>query len=86
MSNYEINRYNPFLIKIDIEGHEKKFFKSNTDWMRYFKFIIIELPDWMLPEENISAPFYKALKKNLLKYEIHNFGENTLIINKNNLL
>ncbi len=84
MSNYKINKYKPFLIKIDIEGHEKKFFESNTDWMKYFKFIVIELHDWMLPEENISESFYKALKKNLLNYKIYNFGENTLIINKNN--
>lgn len=80
--NYNINKYTPFLIKIDIEGHEKKLFESNTDWMKYFKIIIIELHDWMLPNENISETFYKALKENLINYEIYNFGENTLVINK----
>ena len=81
MSNYQLEKYEPFIIKIDIEGHEKKFFEYNTEWIKYFKFIIIELHDWMLPNENISATFHKALEKNLSDYEIHNFGENTLVIN-----
>ena len=82
INNYNVNKYSPFLIKIDIEGHEKKFFESNTDWMKHFKIIIIELHDWMLPNENISETFYKALKDNLINYEVYNFGENTLVINK----
>tara|TARA_A100001015_G_scaffold1845_1_gene2519 strand:- start:724 stop:1539 length:816 start_codon:yes stop_codon:yes gene_type:complete len=82
MKNYDLDKYKPFIIKIDIEGHEKNFFSSNTEWMKYFDFIIIELHDWMLPNENISGTFYKALDKDLINYEIFNFGENTLIINR----
>ena len=82
IQNYTMYKYSPFLIKIDIEGHEKKFFESNTDWMKYFKIIIIELHDWMLPNENISSTFFRALKDNLTNYEIYNYGENTVVINK----
>lgn len=82
LQNYNIDKYHPFLIKIDIEGHEKKLFESNTGWVKNFKIIIIELHDWMLPSENISLTFFKALRENLIDYEIHNYGENTLVINK----
>ena len=61
---------------------KKNFFEKNTEWMNYFKFIIIELHDWMLPGENISSNFYSALKNNINNYDLYNFGENTLIINK----
>ena len=80
--NFQFDTYKPFIIKIDIEGHEKKLFEKNIEWMNYFKFIIIELHDWMLPGENISSNFYSALKNNINNYDLYNFGENTLIINK----
>lgn len=51
----------PFLIKIDIEGHEKDLFNSNTEWFNRFKIIIIEIHDWMLPEQNISKKYFNTL-------------------------
>ena len=82
LETFQTIKYQPFIIKIDIEGHEKKLFEKNTEWMNYFKFIIIELHDWMLPEEDISSNFHKALKENITSYDMYNFGENTLIVNK----
>ena len=41
----------------------KKVFESNTDWVKNFKIIIIELHDWMLPNKNISLTFFRAIKK-----------------------
>ena len=32
--------------------------------------------------EDISSNFHKALKENITSYEMYNFGENTIIVNK----
>tara|TARA_Y100000294_G_scaffold177568_1_gene203407 strand:+ start:3842 stop:4660 length:819 start_codon:yes stop_codon:yes gene_type:complete len=74
--------YEPLLVKIDIEGHEKKLFQSNTKWIKLFKYLIIELHDWMIPDENISSEFKKVVSKQLSKYDVYTFGENTLVINR----
>ncbi len=39
----------PFIAKIDIEGFESELFSQNTDWVRLFSIIVIELHDWLLP-------------------------------------
>lgn len=52
--------YEPFIIKIDIEGYEDELFSKNTEWIARFPLLIIELHDWLFPTQQKS--------RNLLKY------------------
>ena len=51
----------PFIVKIDIEGFESDLFSSNTEWIRRFPLILIELHDWLLPGQACSQNFLKAI-------------------------
>jgi FkbM family methyltransferase len=51
--------YEPFILKIDIEGYEKVLFSANTGAMDVFPVVIIELHDWMLPGQGTSLPFLR---------------------------
>lgn len=51
----------PFIIKIDIEGHEGDLFSANTEWVDRFFVLAIELHDWLLPMQGTSASFLKAI-------------------------
>lgn len=55
----------PFLIKIDIEGHEKDLFNSNTEWFDKFDIIIIELHDWMMPGKSVSKGYLNSIVKSM---------------------
>jgi FkbM family methyltransferase len=61
LSNFSDDKYEPFLIKIDIEGGEKNLFEKNLEWIDKFKIIIIEPHDWMYPENNIFQNFLKSI-------------------------
>ncbi len=79
-SKFRAEKYSPLLIKIDIEGHEKELFKKNTEWAKDFKVIVIELHDWLKPNEAISSNFSKSIS--VFNNETFTFGENTVVINK----
>lgn len=51
----------PFLIKIDIEGHEKELFSARPSWISQFKVLMIETHDWMLPGEACSSSLLEQL-------------------------
>jgi FkbM family methyltransferase len=51
----------PFIVKLDIEGSEKQLFSRNTEWVDKFKVVIVEIHDWMLPGQAISANLMKVL-------------------------
>jgi len=74
----------PFIIKIDIEGFENELFRKNYQWMNKFKIIIVEIHDWMLPNQSISSTYINALskisKKN--KRDLIILGENLISIRK----
>ncbi len=53
----------PFICKIDIEGFESNLFSGNTDWVRRFPVIIIELHDWMLPKQGTSTSFLREISR-----------------------
>jgi FkbM family methyltransferase len=53
--------YQPFLVKIDIEGFEKDLFASNREWIVRFPVLIIELHDWLLPGQGTSHSFLEAI-------------------------
>lgn len=83
LNKFDKEKYFPFLIKIDIEGHEKKLFKSNYEWIDEFKIIIIELHDWMLPNEYNSFTFFDSINNIMNKHKKRDFiisGENLISI------
>lgn len=61
LSRYEMSRFQPFLLKIDIEGFEADLFSGKTDWIKAFPVIMIELHDWMLPRSANSRAFIRAI-------------------------
>ncbi len=73
-------KFQPFLIKIDIEGFEQELFSKKIEWMDKFEIIIIEIHDWMLPTKSISSNFIRSLAKTLNK------SKRDLIIRGENLI
>jgi FkbM family methyltransferase len=53
----------PFVIKIDIEGFESNLFEKNTAWIDDFTVLVIELHDWMLPQQANSRNFLRAVSR-----------------------
>jgi FkbM family methyltransferase len=53
----------PFIVKIDIEGFEDELFSRNTQWMKVFYLITLEIHDWMLPRKAISKNFFREHSK-----------------------
>jgi FkbM family methyltransferase len=49
------------ILKVDIEGAEKELFEDRGNWVIFdsFELIIIELHDWMLPNENTAKPVFE---------------------------
>ena len=83
LKEFDKEKYQPFLIKIDIEGFEKELFSKNYDWIDYFEVIIIEIHDWMIFRKSNSYTFLSALvdvmnKKN--KRDLLISGENLVSI------
>jgi len=70
--------YQPFLIKIDIEGAEKDLFSCSRDWIDKFPILIIELHDWMLPGQATSRNFLEAIAP--LDRDFMHYGENIFSI------
>ena len=70
---------NAEVIKLDIEGSEKKVFESNFEsWLPNVKVLIVELHDRMQP--GCSETVFKALSKYNFSKEIK--GENYIFYNK----
>ncbi len=55
--------FEPFIIKIDIEGGEGDLFSKNYHWFNEFYVGIIELHDWLLPKAKTSLPFLKMVSQ-----------------------
>lgn len=53
--------YDPFIVKIDIEGAESELFSGNVDWIDRFPVLIIELHDWLLCGQGSSLSFLRAI-------------------------
>lgn len=64
----------PYIAKIDIEGFESDLFSKNTEWVDQFPLIIIELHDWMLPNQANSKNFLQCVSKLNRDFVFH--GEN----------
>jgi FkbM family methyltransferase len=68
----------PFIAKIDIEGFESELFSQNTDWLRCFPIIIIELHDWLFPGQGTSNNFLRAVARESRDFVF--IGENVVSI------
>ncbi|MCU1319513.1 MAG: FkbM family methyltransferase [Edaphobacter sp.] len=53
------DRYQPFLLKIDIEGAEKTLFAGDSSSLNSFPLIVMEPHDWMLPGQRTSVEFFR---------------------------
>lgn len=74
----------PLIFKIDIEGAEEDLFSKNTQWMKDFPLIIIELHDWMLPFSGSAKNFLKAVAQ--YEFDFLHRGENIFLFNRDILL
>jgi FkbM family methyltransferase len=66
----------PFIAKIDIEGFESELFSRDTEWIKAFPIIIIELHDWMLPGQGTSSNFLRLIASEKRDFLI--IGENII--------
>jgi FkbM family methyltransferase len=76
----EMHDFIPMIFKIDIEGGEQSLFSQDTEWMRKFPLIIIELHDWMLPFSGSAKNFIKAVAK--YEFDFIHKGENIFLFNR----
>ena len=73
MGSIDMQSHFAFICKIDIEGGEDNLFKINTEWLKLFPVIIIEIHDWMIPGIANSKSFFKFIAEN--NYDIVYRGE-----------
>jgi FkbM family methyltransferase len=78
VTNKKMLGYEPFIVKIDIEGGEDELFSSRTNWVNEFPLLIIELHDWLLPRKATSANFLKTISS--LDRDFVHIGENIFSI------
>jgi FkbM family methyltransferase len=76
--DYSKPLYVPFIVKCDIEGSEKQLFNSNTEWVEQFNVLIIELHDWLFPQQETSKNFLKTVSS--LEGDFVHHGENIFFI------
>lgn len=72
LERYPDDMYVPLMIKIDIEGFEEDLFSGNVEWIRFFKLMIVELHDWMLPGKGSSRNFLREISKLNRDFLFHN--------------
>lgn len=53
--------YQPYIVKIDIEGGEQDLFSGNVGWIDVFPLLIVELHDWLLPRSGSSRNFLRCM-------------------------
>lgn len=78
LDKYQSENYEPYIIKIDIEGGEDNLFLKDTEWVNKFKIIIIEPHDWLYPKENTFYNFLKTISQ--YKRDFLVSGENIISI------
>lgn len=83
LASLDQGKYQPFMIKIDIEGFERELFSSDTDWINLFGVLIIELHDIFFPGEANSANFLRAICG--LNRDFVYMGENIFSVLNNHL-
>lgn len=79
LSHMDSEIYDPFILKLDIEGGEALVFEGECTWMELFALIVVELHDWMLPNQGTSTNFIKAVSRH--GFEVITRGENVFCFN-----
>jgi FkbM family methyltransferase len=69
----------PFILKIDIEGYEKRLFEGDCPWTTAFALIVIETHDQMLPFQGISSSVLRQICKG--NFDLTSRGENLFFWN-----
>lgn len=80
LNHPQVRHARPLIFKIDIEGGEENLFSTNTDWLKEFPLVIIELHDWMLPFSGSSRNFLKAIAQ--YDFDLVHRGENIFLFNR----
>lgn len=80
LNHPQVRHARPLIFKIDIEGGEENLFSTNTDWLKEFPLVIIELHDWMLPFSGSSQNFLKAIAQ--YDFDLVHRGENIFLFNR----
>jgi FkbM family methyltransferase len=78
LARYPRPQYEPFILKVDIEGAEENLFRGDTDWVDDFPLLALELHDWMLPGNATSKNFLCAVAQR--NRDFVQIGENTFSI------
>ena len=78
LKEFDKNSYQPFIVKIDIEGFEENLFKKNVEWIDQFPILIIELHDWMFMKQGNSRNFLREISKRDRDFIF--YGENVFSI------
>ena len=78
LSHWPEPEFIPFIVKCDIEGSEDRLFASNTNWVKKFPLLIIELHDWLFPGMGYSKNFLKLAAA--LPGDFVHSGENVYFI------
>ena len=79
-ADYSQPAYVPFIVKCDIEGSEKQLFNSNTEWVEQFCVLIIELHDWLFPQQETSKNFLRTVSH--LEGDFVHHGENIFFVQR----
>lgn len=77
-NRFPVERYVPFIAKIDIEGFEANLFSSNCEWIDSFPLVVIELHDWLLPGQGTSNRFLRQVSARNRDFVF--YGENAFSI------
>ncbi len=80
LADWSVATHPPLIVKIDIEGGEKRVFDDGAPWLAHTPMLIIELHDWMLPGESTSAGFRRVIAQH--DFELVLRGENLLCFNR----
>lgn len=59
LAETSLDRFEPFLLKLDIEGAERTLFDADTSPAARFPVIAIEIHDWLFPGERTASGFFR---------------------------
>ncbi len=73
-----------FIVKIDIEGFEADVFSGDISWLETVAVLIVEPHDWLLPGQQTSQAFQRAVMGSGFELIIH--GENLVFVRQDRVL
>lgn len=60
-ADFPIEQFQPFIVKVDIEGYERELFSVDTDWVEQVFVLAVELHDWLFPGSANSKSFFRCI-------------------------